>query len=217
VFTNDNQRTFMMNYPPAAGGSYPTALTNRVDRLGITSLHPVPPANWYTLGQAAVLDQKAASGSSTRRLRLGYFGHFYATRGPGDILQAFKQLDPAERQAVCLELRCPNPDEVQAVVEQYGLTDCVRVGPLLPYLDFLATAQQMDWLIVADFHTIGSHHLNPYRPCKVADYYGAGARIWGLLEPGSALGREPLDLVSPLGDAQAATAALRQIVAQQPS
>jgi hypothetical protein len=206
VFTNPNQRAFMAHYPARAGGPFPAALAARVDQIAVISPHPVPPEAYYTRASADGYDLEPGV------VNIGYFGVFYATRGVGDILEAFSQLSAAERRRVRLHVFTDKPDGVADAVARAGLEDAVRVAGLVPYLEFLALARRFDWLVVADARVTATHGMNPYLPSKLSDYRGAGSRIWGLVEPGSCLSREPLDAKTELGDVAAAAEALRHMI-----
>jgi hypothetical protein len=88
----------------------------------------------------------------------------------------------------------------------------IRLYSHQPYLDFLALASRMDWLILTDTHGLATHQVNPYLPSKYADYRGSGTRIWGITEQGSVLDGEPLDALSRLGDHVGATQVLSSII-----
>ncbi|WP_286217272.1 hypothetical protein [Paraoerskovia sediminicola] len=92
------------------------------------------------------------------------------------------------------------------------MADVVHVRSALPHHEYLALARRMDWLVVTDATTHGTFSRNPYLPSKYADYRGAGAKIWGIVEPGSVLSTESLDATSLIGDAAGARRALDLVV-----
>ena len=87
--------------------------------------------------------------------------------------------------------------------DELGISDLVTIGPYVAYLAFLGLTTRFDCLLVNDAITAGTHARNPFLPSKWADYRGSGTAVWGIVEPGSALSREPLDHISRVGDIDA--------------
>jgi len=200
VFTNENQRELML-------GTYPDrAVANRARSHSVIRHHPEPDQSLYALGSSAMPSLDGI-------VSIGYFGRFYDVRTPTDLLAPFASLSAVERRGLRMFIFTPNADPVHDAVRDSGLEDLVEVRPTLGYFDFLATARDMDWLLVADAHRPEAFPVNPYLPSKYADYRGAGAKIWGIVEPGSILSGKPLDASSPLGDESAAADVLRAIAA----
>lgn len=201
VFTNENQRDYMLSYCPVE------EIAAAARAKGIISPHPTLPPAFYSMVRANyALDPGVAN--------LAYFGTFYATRGLDDVLTALAQLDPPTRELLRLHVFTAKPQALRKRVEELGITALVRINPYVRFLAFLNLATKFDCLIVNDALTVGSHERNPYLPSKWSDYHGSGRQVWGLIEDGSPLSTRPLDFASPVGDITAAQDVLRKIAAQ---
>lgn len=199
IFTNENQMEYMLGYC-----SNPD-LAAVARKKAVIAPHPTLPPEFYSLIDCAYpLD--------AQMVHLGYFGNFYATRGLDDVLAAIAGLDSATRGRLRLHVFTAKPEAVERRAAELGISEAVRVAPYLRYLEFLNLTTKLDCLIVNDAATTGSHRHNPYLPSKWSDYRGSGTPVWGLVEPGSALSREVLDFVSPVGDVAAAVDVLSLIV-----
>lgn len=196
VYTNENQREFMLSAWPDR------TLADRAREKSVVSHHPVPAPELYMLGNP---DVEIPHGKTT----IAYFGNFYDVRGVADILDPFAQLTASERDLLSLLIFTKDSDEIRAKASSHPAGDCVAVHAALPYFDFLNLTTQVDWLVLADAHRPASFTNNPYLPSKLADYRGSGSKIWGLVDEGSTLSREPLDARTPLGDVDAGTRAIR--------
>ena len=75
------------------------------------------------------------------------------------------------------------------------------------------SAARVDVLIVNDAHTVGIHERNPYLPSKWSDYAGSGTPVWGIVEPGSVLSKQPLEHRSELDDVAGALKVLAELIA----
>ena len=196
IFTNENQRDLMLD-------SFPDrAAAQRAREVSRVAHHPTPPSRFYELAEPA-------SGIPTDRVTVGYFGRFYGVRGVDYLIAPLAALTLSERSQVALLIFTTDHDEAIAAVTARGLEDVVEVRDALGYFEFLRTAGAMDWLVVADAHCAGVFDANPYLPSKLADYQGAGARIWAMSEPGSILDAADVDARSALGDLDAAVDVLR--------
>lgn len=200
VFTNENQRDYMLSYcPPALAET--ARLKARVDP------HPSLPAEFYTASPAPLDDLPAGT------VNLAYFGTFYATRGLTEVVDAIAKLDDATRERVRLHVFTGNAEELTEQVRAARLDDVIVVRPYRPYLQFLNLTTAFDCLLVNDARTGSSHSVNPYLPSKWSDYKGSGTPVWGLVEPGSPLSREPLTHTTAAGDVDAAVDLLGGLVA----
>ncbi|MDM7854032.1 glycosyltransferase [Cellulomonas alba] len=196
VFTNVNQRAYMLEHTPARD------TVERALEVSEISPHPTLPPEYYRLAPSGYrLD--------ARKVNIGYFGVFYSVRGVGDLLAAIQGLSPDERRRVALHVFTDKPDETRAVVDAARVGDVVVVQPYIPYFEFLELSTHFDWLVVADARVAHTHGVNPYLPSKLSDYRGSGARIWGLVERGSVLDTLDLDAKTELGDVDAAREILR--------
>lgn len=200
VFTNENQRELML-------GAFPDqTIASDARGRSVVAHHPVPEARLYDIGEPH-------PGIPADKTTIGYFGTFYDVRGAEEFVDPLAALDGAERDRLALLIFTPNPESVRAQLADHPARDSVTVLPALGYFDFLATTRKLDWLVVADAHRADTFPVSPYLPSKYADYRGSGTRIWGIVDDGSVLSRQPLDARSPLGDIPAAADVLRTISA----
>lgn len=198
LFTNEHQRDLMVE------AVHEPALAERILEKAVISPHPTLPPEFYRLADP---DYALEPG----RRHIGYFGNFYATRGMGTVLHALESLPAPLRSRVCLHIFAGKRDELDAEVARRGLQDVVRTGPFVGFLDFLALAARMDVLLVNDAVTSGLLSNNPFLPSKWSDYKGSGRAVWGIVEPGSILDRQPLTYRSPVQHTSAAVQVLAQI------
>lgn len=202
VFTNENQREYMIQQITDHN------LAERV--LRISTVEPQPPVPAHLLPTARRLRDDHLG----KRVNIGYFGRVYASRGVGEILDAIAHITPELRRRVRLNLFMPGNQvkQVKAEIRSRNLRGIVRLGPILPYTDFLSTASRMDWLLVVDTQTESVFPINPYLPSKYAECANLGPKIWGMVEPGSALSKSKLDLSSSLNNPTETGAALRSLL-----
>ncbi|GAB3066647.1 hypothetical protein GCM10027053_32650 [Intrasporangium mesophilum] len=199
MFTNERQRDFMLE------NCHDAELAARVEKVAVVSPHPTPSPRFYG---ARPSDHRL----DPARRHIGYFGNFYANRGVTGVLDALALLTKPVRSTVMLHVFTSKPEELQEVVSGRGLGDCVRVGPFVGYLDFLALAKRMDCLLVNDAVSPRGAR-NPYLPSKWSDYRGSGTPVWGVVEEGSALDDQALDHRSPVEHVSAAVQVLTRISA----
>lgn len=196
LFTNENQRDYMLSYQPPAVGELARAKS-------AISPHPVPDYSLYHRAHSEHhLDET--------KVNIAYFGSFYATRGLGDVLDALEGLGEA-RETVRLHIFTNQIDHASNGIKARRLDDVVVVAQYVPYLEFLDLARRFDCLLVNDTDTSMTHEANPYLASKWSDYRGSGSVVWGLVEPNSVLSREPLDLRSHLGDVAGAEEVLHML------
>lgn len=178
VFTNENQRDYMLEHPWIRQAAAQILPRSRIAR------QPTLPSGFYEgAGHYFV---------SPHCINIGYFGRFYKTRGLTEVLQATASLDDELRRQILIYIHCPVPTEITALAAEFGVSRNVVPRPLLAYRDFLGSLRHFDYLLVNDAQTLGLKSRNPYLPSKVSDYLGAGRPIWALSEPGSMLDRVPL-------------------------
>ncbi len=171
IFTNRNQRDFMLSHAPEE-------LRARVESISTVSHHPTLPRDFYQLAPTSyeLPDNK---------VNIGYFGNFYSTRGVGMVFQALAKLPKRFTNFLLLHIFTSNPDELKEEIDAKGLGDCVKVGPYVPYLEFLNITDHMDVLLVNDAVTPEAVAMNPFLPSKLSDYKGSTSAIWGIVEEGS--------------------------------
>lgn len=199
LFTNENQRTYMLSYAPAG-------LRDRIEAISSAVHHPTPPAYFYRLAESSIaLDPE--------RVNIAYFGVFYPTRGLRELTEGLAMLPEDERRKLAIHAFVPDPQELIDQLEPAGLTDIVIAHPYVPYLEMLRLTTMFDCLLVDDFQTAASHPINPYLPSKWSDYLGSGTAVWAITEPTSILNAIDMAYKSPSGDPVAAAGVLRSIAA----
>ena len=204
LFTNENQRSYMLTY------AADVALRDRAAEVSDIERHPVPPAELYHATDPAYQLDPA-------RVHIGYFGRFYLTRGLTEVLDALVDMTPAERERIQLHLFVPDPSKMSSDIMARGLGDTVVVNAYVDFLDFLNLTTRFDVLLVNDARTAQAHGVNPYLPSKYADYLGSGRQIWGIVEPGSMLDKSQLDHRCGLGDVRGAHAVLTALSEERDS
>lgn len=190
IFTNENQLEYM------AGLWQSPQLTTLMRGKAAIRQHPVPSPHAYNVIQSTY----SLPGDV---VNIAYFGSFYPNRGIDELLVGLVNVPAHVRRALRVHVFCNQPAEVQEHVSAMGLAANVYVNPYLSYMEFLNASTKFDVLLVNDVQRTEKQHINPFLPSKLSDYRGSGARIWGLVDEGSPLSREPLDLRTPIGDAAA--------------
>lgn len=206
VFTNENQRRYMLEHP------WISPIADRLLEKSSLARQPTLPAPYYAMGKTLpyLLDPA--------KWHIGYFGRFYRTRGLTEVAEALSRLPMALRDRIVLHVHSPQPPEVEALAREFGLEAQIIAHPLLPYLDFLAALSAFDLLLVNDAQTAGKKSCNPYLPSKLSDYLGAGRPIWALAEAGSILEATKLPAGSvrtALGDVAGCTQTLAQLAEER--
>jgi hypothetical protein len=199
VFTNDHQRDYMLSYCSRDD------LARAARARSVVSPHPTLPPEFYRMVECGYPLEDGL-------VHLGYFGNFYANRGPGTLLSALAALDRRTRARVKVHVFTTRPQEVVREAAERGVADSVQAAPYLGYLEFLNLTTRLDALVVADAATSGRHARNPYLPSKWSDYRGSGTPVWGLVEDGSPLSAQPLDFRSPLDDPGAGADVIAELV-----
>lgn len=198
IFTNDNQLAYMRDQVSDK------RLKRMIESKSIVRVHPTPPPRSYE-----VLPSKYALSESV--INVGYFGAFYENRGLHEVLTALRNVSPEMRRKLRLHVFTNKPDDLARQVQEFGLVGVVKVQGYRPYLEFLNLSCKFDVLLVNDVETSGELAINPFLPSKYSDYKGTGVPIWGLIDEGSALSREPLTYTSRVGDGPEALAVLSEI------
>lgn len=202
VFTNENQRSFMLGYLPEQH------LVARVRERSVVSHHPTLPEHFYHRVEGEYeLDPGV--------LNIAYFGAFYATRGLTEVVEAMKALEPSERAVVRLHVFTGDPETLAKELAVHGLSDVVVANPYVPYFEFLELTTRMDVLLVNDARTREHYALNPFLPSKWSDYAGSGSDVWAIVEEGSILSTMSTAYRSPLGETDAAVAEVRRMLADR--
>ncbi|MGH1563806.1 glycosyltransferase [Mumia sp. DW29H23] len=202
VFTNEHQRTFMLDYLPEQ------QLVERVMDRSVVSHHPTLPETFYHRVEGEYELEPDV-------LNIAYFGAFYATRGLTEVVEALKALEPGQRARVRLHVFTGDPETLAKELAVHGLTDVVVANPYVSYFAFLELTTRMDVLLVNDARTRDHYDVNPFLPSKWSDYAGSGSDVWAIVEEGSILSTMPTAYRSPLGDSSAAVAEVRRMLADR--
>ncbi|AGF73042.1 hypothetical protein A605_10210 [Corynebacterium halotolerans YIM 70093 = DSM 44683] len=198
IFTNQNQMTYMLS-------AYRNDFRTLVENKAIVRPHPVPSSAAYT----AVPTNYCVN---PERVNIGYFGSFYVNRGLGDVFTSIMNMKLEDRRRITLHIFCNTVEEARKQVLQWGLQDVIKINPYLPYMEFLNASTKFDVLLVNDVAKGVEQDLNPFLPSKISDYRGSGAKIWGLVDEGSPLSKQPLDFKSPVANSAAILNTLQEVV-----
>ncbi|MGZ1490425.1 hypothetical protein [Brevibacterium sediminis] len=223
VFTNAHQKMIMIETIEQP------ELRERVERISTVAHHPTLSSGYYEI-------ETTDYSVDDNHIHLGYFGEFYTARGITEITDALRALPEHIRDRVRLHIFTNYIPEaaggtkpasfsrkqfdllVNRTLEGVGATDLdenIVFNNSLPFLQFLAVSQALDYLIVTDASSGAGHPINPYLPSKWSDYKGSTAKVWALVEEGSVLSSMDLDVRSPIGDAHAARSVLWSLVADR--
>ena len=175
IFSNRNQREHMLDQ------TCPPEFRSEVEAKSLTLGHPRLDARYLFLEP---VDYPLREDF----INVGYFGVFYANRGP-DALRRLLE-DPR----VALHVFAPPSDDLTRLVEDFP--GRVAQSPHLPYLQFLNLATQMDYLFAQDLDYPGK--INPYLPSKISDYAITGIPVIADVFPNSPLADPEIgvDLIS---------------------
>lgn len=189
VFTNRNQRDFMMSF-------YKKEDQETFLKKSIVRSQLKPDAGLYELVEANYpLDRE--------EINIGYFGSFYKNRGIGEVAIALESLPQHERQKLHLHVFTPDPNSAGANLKVMAPRARVTVNRGLPYLEFLNLATKLDVLVVNDVDVNGTElPTNPFLPSKYSDYIGAGTNVWGIVADGSPLAELSMKYRSRTGDSE---------------
>lgn len=220
IFTNTHQKDTMLEH------IHDNNLRSRVEKISTVDNHPTLPSEYYAV-------EKTNYAVDNSVLNLAYFGEFYSSRGITEVTSAMRSLPEPLASKVHLHVftnyipaskgnrrpRQLSKAQYDALVRRahdgvgaQGLEERVHMNASLPYLEFLATTNLFDYLIVNDARSGTHHSINPYLPSKWSDYAGSTAKTWGFIEPGSVLSSKPIDIKTPVGDAWEARSKLWDMV-----
>lgn len=195
LFTNAAQRDLCLDYLGHEG------LQGVLRDKAVIAPHPSLPASFYSLRSPDLsLDPGVVN--------IGYFGSFYASQDPRQILGAFDVLAPEDRRRVRLHVFTGATEELSALVRELGVEDCVQVRQRLEFLDFLAACRAMDVLLAIDYDPAPGQPRNVWLLSKISDYLPSGTPVWGLVSPGSPLSELDIAHRSPVGHLTAAAQVL---------
>lgn len=154
IFSNHNQREHMLDQ------TCPPEFRSEVEAKSLILGHPRLDARYLVLEP---VDYPLREDF----INVGYFGVFYANRGPDSLRRLL------EHPRVALHVFAPDSDELTRLMEDFP--GRVSQSPHLPYLQFLNVATRMDYLFAQDLDYPGK--LNPYLPSKISDYAITGTPI----------------------------------------
>ncbi|MCR5845270.1 MAG: hypothetical protein K6G78_01695 [bacterium] len=161
MFTNANQRDFMLSYNRVK------ELEPRVLEHAVIMRQPAMDARYNDLVKTGyVLDPS--------KINIAYFGKFYETRNCESMLGLTANPD------VVLHLFVSADSKVGDVAGAQ-----VKVNSYKPLFEFLNLASKMDYLYLNDMDDI--YGCIPWLPSKYTDYESAGGHIIAECKPGSPL------------------------------
>ena len=164
IFTNGNQRDYMLSYNPRQH------LNESIRCRSIVRMHPVIDSRYCKVTSCAYeMDET--------KINIGFFGTFYITRKCENMLSIL------DNKKVVLHIFTTNPETMKDIADQYG--DRVRINPTVSHFEFLNLASKMDYLILNDTEFPG--RINPFLPSKYADYLTTGTPIIAMVAKGSTL------------------------------
>lgn len=199
VFTNEMQRQVML-------GGYPETLRDVVISKSIIRPHAAPQPELFEL-------EKSQSHLDESVINIGYFGAFYENRGIGNVIDVLEGLPDSKRSKFALHIYSNDSKKVELLLKSRAICSKVHSHDYLPYLQFLATANLFDVLLVNDVDiSESSYDVNPFLPSKYADYAASNAAIWGVVSEASALSYLPLNFRSDLSDKESLTRELYRMI-----
>lgn len=159
IFTNENQRAYMLKHNP-------TDPSVDVIAKSLVWQHPRLPAYYadiiptgYTLNEA--------------NINIGYFGSFYKNRSTDAILTFL------ENPMVHLHIFTTVTPEMKK--EMQAISNRIHLNPLVSHLEVLSISKEMDYLFLNDIQF--PDDLTPYLPSKLADYLSVGTPVLALTYP----------------------------------
>lgn len=173
IFTNENQREFMLRYNPLK------SLEDSIRRRSLVMRHPVLSHEVCNLMHA---DYKLPKDF----INVGYFGTFYANRKCDDMLTLF------ENPKIALHVFTSKPEELFSLEKRFS--GRLFVHPTISHLEFLNIGSKFDYLFLSDVEFVGE--INPYLPSKYADYLTTGTEIIAKVDRGSVLSKEKNPLLN---------------------
>lgn len=166
IFTNENQREYMLGY-------YPNKETcDCVRKKSLVMNHPVIAHKYCELFHANLeLDPDD--------INIAYFGSFYANRRADDL---WSLLDDKRVKLYLFISDSGDMNDIGSLPERVIIHDSLK------YFEFLNAASRMDYLVLMDT-TFEIPEINPYLPSKLADYLTAETPIIAFINEGSALSK----------------------------
>ncbi|MGB4985516.1 MAG: glycosyltransferase [Erysipelotrichaceae bacterium] len=163
IFTNDNQKTFMLGYYEHQ------ELVENINIKSLVMAQPTLPHDFTKIyNYNYFLDNRV--------INIAYFGSLLDYRQGNDIFNLINN------KKVVIHFFTNQVDKVLP----YESDQVIVNGPL-PYLAFLNVASKMDYLIINDTET--NFPLNPFIPSKLSDYLCSDSKILCKYVKGSVLSK----------------------------
>lgn len=197
VFTNENQKTHMMDYFPIPG------ISEIVEKKAKVRDHITLSKEFYYLFESDYL-------VDDNYVNIAYFGRDYETRNLNDIFYALDEIDDEYKNRCKIHIFTYNVRQFRKSIEHLPIADYLEINPYIRFLEFLNLTTKFDCLIVNDAQKKG--RINPFLPSKLSDYMGSGTDIWGLYEENSTLSKIDLRYKSIIGDIESSKQILKQII-----
>lgn len=186
VFTNENQRDFMLK-------SFPDDVKDFVLHKSVIKPHPILPNEYYT-----IKDCKENLDSSM--INIAYFGNIYSKRHFEVIYHAFEVLNHKFKSKLQFYFYLNDKPLVERLIEGLEISDNIHLKDTVDHLDYLNLTTKFDVLIVNDLITSDCFEANPYLPSKLSEYLGSGSDIWAIYEKGSTLEKADVKYKSDVHD-----------------
>lgn len=197
VFTNENQKDYMINKFPLK------EVSTIIDKKAKIKRHPTLKKEFYNLIESDYF-------LDANYVNFAYFGRNYETRNLNDIFHALNELNNCYKSKCKLHIFTSNPKDFKESIKYDSIKKNLQVNSYVNFLEFLNLTTKFDCLIVNDAQKKGE--INPYLPSKLSDYLGSGTDIWILYEEGSAMSKINQNYKSIIGDTKSVTQTLKQII-----
>lgn len=199
IFTNENQKEYMMNKFP-----YPE-IKSIIEQKSRIDPHPSLKKDFYNL-------KENNYHLNNNYVNIAYFGAFYATRNLDEVFHAIYRLNNAYKNKCKVHFFTNDVEGFKTSMECSPIYNNLIINPYVSFLEFLNLTTKFDCLIVNDAHTEEYKKINPYLPSKLSDYLGSGTDIWGIYEENSTLSKTELKYKSPLDDINSSIKILKRII-----
>lgn len=184
VFTNTNQLDTVTL-------GYPQDWVELIRSKAKICPQPTLDRRFYSLGSAIT--------KPDGEINIGYFGSFYPNRGLGRIISRVEAASPETRTKFNFVVFTPNPSEAASELEAAAPNVSFQCHGYLKFLDFLATLDALDVLLVVDTE-VQTESANPFLPSKYSDYAGSERAIWAVVDDDSPLSTMSTAFKSNLSD-----------------
>lgn len=117
------------------------------------------------------------------KIKMSYIGHLDSIRNPFILFSAIRDLylqDKKLDEKVVFEFYGNMSDQDKLFIINNELTDIIKVKKPVSYLDSLKIMRESDWLLQIDANIVSVCDKNIFFAAKIADYIGAGNKIFGI-------------------------------------